>query len=109
MPELKLSKPYAQTFEQKKATLCWVGRIPVKTLVPECVERIVGELPVGNRSAILCLYHGDKHIPFLHASNDGTAKFLRMQEMVGQTFDVIVIEPVKLDATQEKIKEVLEP
>ena len=107
MPELKLSKEYQHTCGQHKAILVWVGRIPVKTLVPECVEHIVGELPVGNRSAILCLFHGENHIPFLHASNDGTAKYLRMQGMIGQTFDVTIVEPVKADATQETIKEVL--
>jgi hypothetical protein len=105
MPTLKLKNVNSLVCGQKKAVLCSVQRVPVKTLDIDCKEKIVGDLPTGNRSTVLCLYLGERHIPFLHASNDGTAKFIRMQGMIGQMFEIEVIAP---DAVQEKIKEVLQ-
>jgi hypothetical protein len=88
--DLKLDKEYPLVCRQKKAILCWVGDFPVRDLLPECTEKLVGIIPNRNCSVLLSLYHGDKNIPFVHVCNFGTPKKRNLQKMIGQTFEIII-------------------
>jgi hypothetical protein len=94
---------------QSRFTLQWVDQCPAKEISLELKGFLVGEIPSGNRSVILCLFLGELKIPVMHVTNWGTAKLLRLRSQIGETFEVdIVGAKPKPDPAQIIIPEVLD-
>jgi hypothetical protein len=108
MNQIKLSKQYPQTAGQSKFFLQWVDQCPSKEISQELKSVLMGEIPPGNRSVILCLFIGELRVPVMHVTNWGTAKLLRLRSQIGETFEIqIVGEKPKPDPAQIIIPEVL--
>lgn len=73
---------------QRRAVLLSAELQIVREIAPELISHIGGETPRG--SAILCIYRGEKGIPFAELRNYGSAALLRLKKSVGQAFEIDV-------------------
>ena len=71
----------------------------VKDIKQELKDHIGGDLPRG--SSILCVYLGEKGIPFAELRNYGSSALSRLKKSVGQVFEIDVpitaVKQVELD------------
>ena len=78
----------------------------VKDIKPELREYMGGDLPRG--SSILCVYQGEKGIPFVELRNYGSAALSRLKKAVGQAFEidcpVTESEPIPLNFEGNQVK-----
>ena len=71
--------------EQSTGVLVAVESKVVKTLKPE-MSKYLGSDIIPRGTCIICIYQGDKGIPFADVRPYGSTALLRLKKAIGQTF-----------------------
>ena len=74
---------------QTKGKLLSADHTPVKLLSPEMVEYL-GEDTLPRGSCIICIFRGNKGVPFADARSYGSATLIRLLNSINQEFFIDV-------------------
>jgi hypothetical protein len=105
MNKLAKSGAFYRYYGQKKAILLSVATAPADTVAPD-LKTMVGENAVAGGVVIVCVFNGDKNIPFPEVRRYRTTTYKRLEKMIGQQFDIVEPEAhdVPVDDAQADVQ-----
>ena len=107
--KIKYSGNLDRFCNQKTGTLVFVSQLVAKKIHLQLYTHVGKKINLMSvRQHIHCIYVGDKGVPFSDITSYGGGRFLRLQSLVGQTFEIdypATEKQTEIELTNQEVKE----